>query len=122
MSHWAEQSRAAIEHERTRFKGSDTLAKTRKDRFADLNAWIMSRSGAWLVSIPGDVEIVLECLPSSTVPDELAEQGYAMREIGEGQRILPHAITETVITEEGAARITVTHSGIVRVVHYSFPL
>lgn len=122
MSHWSKQYSADVEHQRTRPKKPPQPVKDRKERFAELNAWIMSRSGAWLVSIPGDFDVLLDVLPGSAVPDELAAQGYRLKEIGESQRILPHAITEIVITEEDAAPIRMTHFGIVRVLRYSFPL
>ena len=51
-----------------------------------------SRHG-WLTSIPGDVEVTMECLPGSTLPDELRRAGYTVTETGTTQRILAHAIT-----------------------------
>lgn len=53
---------------------------------------------------------------------ELAKAGFDVKEIGESERISPHARTEIVPPEEGGAPIKVTHSGIARVLRYSFPL
>jgi phage terminase large subunit-like protein len=41
----------------------------------------------------------MKVLPGSTRPDELRGLGYAVEADGEGERLIPHAITEDVITE-----------------------
>jgi hypothetical protein len=51
----------------------------------------------WIASIPGAVEVTIECLPGSTLPDELRKVGYDVTEIGEGKRILPTAIVEKFV-------------------------
>lgn len=62
--------------------------QTRKERFADLNDFV-TRKGGWIVSIPGDFDVMVECLPSSTLPDELAAAGWKLRDEGEGERLIP---------------------------------
>jgi hypothetical protein len=87
----------------------------RKDRFASLNKYVTARNG-WLTSIPGEREVMLECLPGSTLPDELRAGAefmlgdekvrlppYKVVADGEGERILPHA-------------------GIVRVLRFAFDM
>jgi hypothetical protein len=41
--------------------------------------------------------VTIECLPGSTLPDELRKAGYDVTEIGEGERILPTAIVEKFV-------------------------
>jgi hypothetical protein len=52
-----------------------------KKKFQDLNEFISPRHG-WITSIPGAVVVTVECLPSSTLPDELREAGYDVTEMG----------------------------------------
>jgi hypothetical protein len=61
-------------------------------------------------------------LPGSILPEELRKLGYDLSEIGEGQRILPTAITEMVITEGSTVPIRATHAGIVSVRRRAFSL
>jgi hypothetical protein len=91
----------------------------RKLRFEELNSYITSRSG-WVTSIPGAVEVTMQCLIGSTLPDELRARGYDLVEDGESERILPHAITDMVITEGSTVPIRITHAGIARVVQFTF--
>jgi hypothetical protein len=58
----------------------------------------------------------------STLPGELHRLGYALEQVGEGQRILPFAIIEKVITEGSTVPIRVTHAGITKVERYSFSM
>jgi hypothetical protein len=67
--------------------------KDRKVRFEGLNEFVRARNG-WITSIPGAPEATMECLPASTLPDELRKMGYDLTETGDGQRIIPTAITE----------------------------
>jgi hypothetical protein len=103
----------------------------RKTRFAGLNQFVTARHG-WLTSIPGESEVTMETLEGSSLPDELKRLGYDVRETGEGQRILPHAIVQCFVTcsdgefeplVEGSSKpvaSTVTHAGIVRVLRFAF--
>jgi hypothetical protein len=59
----------------------------RKTRFEALNDFVRSRKG-WLTSVPGAPEVTTECLPGSSLPDDLRKLGYVVEEIGEGERIL----------------------------------
>jgi hypothetical protein len=61
----------------------------------------------------------MECLPVSSLPDDLRGMGYEASETGETERILPTAITEMVITEDSTVPIKVTHAGIVTVTSYT---
>jgi hypothetical protein len=91
------------------------------ETFGDLNEYVTSRSG-WITSAPGAVEVTMQCLLDSTLPDELRARGYDLVEDGETERILPHSITEMVITEGSTVPIRVTHAGIVKVRRYDFDL
>jgi hypothetical protein len=69
----------------------------------------------------------MECLPSSTIPDDLRKLGYIIEETGAGERILASAIVEKLVlapngelaplTADSTRPIasTMTHSGIVKV-------
>jgi hypothetical protein len=59
----------------------------RKDKFAAMNDWVTARGG-WITSIPGEIEIRLECPVGSTLPDDLRGIGYVVEPDGEGERIL----------------------------------
>ena len=75
----------------------------------------------------------LETLPGSK-PSELRQLGYDVINIGEGQRILAHAIEQKLtLTSSGAYEMLTegstmpvaqirTHAGIARVLHYTFTL
>jgi hypothetical protein len=66
-------------------KGSEP-EKTLLERFQQMNSWIMRR-GAWVVSLPGADVVTIDCLPASSVPDELREAGYILQKLESGQRI-----------------------------------
>ena len=118
----------------------------RKERFAALNKYVTARNG-WLTSIPGEREATMECLPDSTLPDELrAGAEFMLRDEkvrlppykviadGEGQRILLHPIVqhffvgadgEMVPLTAGsscAVALIVTHAGICKVTRYAFDM
>jgi hypothetical protein len=118
----------------------------RKERFAALNKYVTARHG-WLTSVPGERDVTMECLPESTLPDELRAGAefmlgdekvrlppYKVIADGEGQRILPHAIVqhfvagadgEMVPLTAGSTRpvaSTVTHAGICKVTRYAFDM
>jgi hypothetical protein len=105
----------------------------RKARFEELNEFVQSRGG-WTTNIPGSIEVTVEALPDSTLPDDLRARGYDLAEIGTGERILAHAITERFtrrvdgelepLTAESTRPIaeTRTHAGICRVRQYGFEM
>jgi hypothetical protein len=107
--------------------------ENRKAKFEKLNAFVTQRDG-WLTSVPGDAEVILECLPGSGLPAELRAAGYTLRSDGQGERILGSAITEHLtLTSSGAyvplapgstkaVALTRRHAGIVKVQRYSFGL
>jgi hypothetical protein len=65
----------------------------RKARFAALNEFVRSRNG-WITSVPADMEVTIECLPGSSLPEELRTQGYDLVAPRDGERIVAAAITE----------------------------
>jgi hypothetical protein len=111
----------------------DAKVADRKERFAALNDFVRARNG-WLTSVPGAPDATLECLPGSTIPAELAKQGYELEPAGEGQRILANSIVEKFVRGRGGALVpltagstrpvaeTRTHAGIVRVLRYELML
>jgi hypothetical protein len=74
----------------------------------------------------------MECLPGSTLPDDVRTLGHQVREAGDGERILATAITEQFtrradgelepLTEGSTKPIaeTRTHAGICKVRRYAF--
>ena len=76
----------------------------------------------------------MECLPGSTLPDELRKAGYDVRDLGDGERILATAIVERFTTRgdgeleplvEGSTKpisLTQTHAGICKVRRYGFSM
>ena len=54
--------------------------------------------------------------------DAAAGHHLQVADPAEGQRILPHAITEFFVTEGGTVRIRTTHAGICTVKRFSFEL
>jgi hypothetical protein len=109
----------------------DPAVKSRLERFKEINRWIMARGG-WVTSLPGAREVTMECLPGSSLPDELTRLGYKLVELGEGERILPAAIvwrcTQNAAGEfepmkagsTCALALTQAHAGICRVERYGF--
>jgi hypothetical protein len=105
--------------------------KDRKTRFEVLNEVVRSRNG-WITSVPGDVDVTIECLPGSSLPDELRAQGYGLTATGDGERIVPTAIIERFrrgadgvleLLTSGSTRPVaqvVTHAGICTVKRYAF--
>ena len=63
-----------------------------KSMFDAMNAFI-SRNNGWVTSVRGNPEMRFDALPDSALPDELRRRGYVVTEIGEGERILPTAMT-----------------------------
>jgi hypothetical protein len=82
--------------------------KDLKEQFEAVNKFVCSRGG-WVTSIPGAPEVTMECLPGSSLPDELRRQGYTVKENGEGERIMSHGVPSG-------------HTGIGRVLRFSFRL
>ncbi|WP_426418481.1 hypothetical protein [Bradyrhizobium genosp. A] len=109
------------------------VRKDRAERFAEMVAFVASRHG-WVTSTPGALDITIDCLPGSTLPDELAKAGHKIEEIGRSERIIPGVIVENFTTgvdgelvplPEGSAEpvvMTVRHTGIVVVRQFSFPI
>lgn len=114
-------------------KWSRAKLEDRKERFATLNKFVTERGG-WIVSIPGDRDVRVEVLENSSLPEEMSQLGYKLEPDGEGERILPHAITTQVVSDvdgvltpvtegsSGRPVITVTHAGIARVLKFTLTL
>jgi hypothetical protein len=76
----------------------------------------------------------MECLPGSTLPDELRQLSYDVRDLGDCERILAAAIVERfTLTADGEfeplvegstkpVAQTVTHAGIVKVKRFVFEM
>ena len=104
-----------------------------KTKFDTINRRAIQCGTAWLTSIPGDMVVTVEALPSSTFPAELRHRGYQLRPEDRGERILASAITERFgraadgtlvpITEGSTVRVVqrLAHAGIVEV-RFSFLL
>lgn len=101
----------------------ETDIEFRKRQFADLLKFITERGG-WPVSVPGDPDMRMECLPGSPLPDALRAMGYECEPTGETrERLLSNAITERLVrtssgaptfaTEGSTAKIAlrITHPG-----------
>jgi hypothetical protein len=84
--------------------------------------------------VPGDIDIRLEALPDSTLPVAFCGLGYIVGPIGRTQRILPHAIIESLVTTssgalaaatEGSTRpvtTRITHAGLATVIPYGLSI
>jgi hypothetical protein len=106
---------------------------SRKARFAALNVFVAERHG-WLTSVPGAEDVSMECLPDSTLPDDLRDLGYVVLPDGVGQRILHNAIIQkfTSRADGGLDPLAigstlpgaqlVQHAGIVTVTRWIFEL
>jgi hypothetical protein len=84
-------------------RGKDDTGERRLAWHQALVRESMVRGDCWIISTPSASEVLLECLPTSTWPDELRGRGFPLIAKPGGQRILPHAIkTEMVLTSSGA--------------------
>jgi hypothetical protein len=84
--------------------------RDRKARFAELNEFVRARHG-WLTSVPGELEVEMQCLPGSTLPAELRGLGYEVTETGDAERILPGAIIERFVAGGDGALQSLTTGG-----------
>jgi hypothetical protein len=103
------------------------------DRVGVLNEFVRSRND-WISSVPGDFDVTIEVLAGTSSPDELQARGYDLTATGDGERIVPTAITERFCMgadgelvpltsgSTGALAQVVTHAGVVRVQRYAFML
>lgn len=99
----------------------EKLLAERKARFAALLTFV-SRHGGWLVSTPGNREVRMQCLPSSTLPDLLRSHGYVLHSDGEGQRILPGGVVESFLVAGSSIPQTRVHAGLASVSCFTFNL
>jgi hypothetical protein len=107
--------------------------ENRKIQFDRLNRFVRSKN-AWLISIPGNREATLECLPDSAVPAEMTKAGCTLDQLPPGERILHSAIVEKFarradgelipLTPGSTERVAqaVSHAGIVKSRRFSFLL
>jgi len=84
--------RAALAASPPSSRSRRTRTKDRKSQF-ELNEFVRSRTG-WIIAVRGDVDVCVECLPGSSSPDEPQARGYDRTATGNGERIVPTAITE----------------------------
>jgi hypothetical protein len=93
--------------------------RTRAQRFEAMNSWVQARGG-WVISLPGEPEVMVETTESSDIPAQLREGGHDVVEVEGGQRILASSITESVLIEGSTAVRMVRHAGIVPTRRYQF--
>jgi hypothetical protein len=58
--------------------------ESRKTQFDRFNRFVRSKN-AWLISIPGNREATLECLPDSAVPAEMTKAGCTLDQLPPGR-------------------------------------
>jgi hypothetical protein len=56
----------------------------------------------------GAVDVTMECLPGSSLPDGLRRLGYDVEPAGEGERILPSAIVERFVAGADGEMVPLT--------------
>jgi hypothetical protein len=71
---------------------TDVIAE-RRAWFAAFNAEARDNS-AWVISLSGAKEVVIECLPTSAWPAVIAKRGYNLKPEPDGEKILATAIRE----------------------------
>jgi hypothetical protein len=115
------------------FKPAPDVLTERRERFAGLNDFVTAHGG-WIISVPGDREVVVETLPGSNLPNVLADMGHNLKPEPDGERILATAINEKFayrtdgtlgpMTEGSTAKpaAVVTHAGPCRVQRWRFSL
>jgi hypothetical protein len=97
----------------------------RKAIFAQLNRFVDFKGG-WVVSVPGDRVIRIECHPGSDLPGCLEALGYRLKKVDARARLVPAATTESLtLSSSGAFQLaegstkpiaaTVGHAGDVAV-------
>ena len=98
---------------------------SRKELFAALNKFVTERGG-WLTSIPGAVDVTMECLPGSSLPDVLRKFGRGRAHPTERDcRTLRCRCRRRDGATRGSSRavaLTVTHAGICKVTRYAFDM
>jgi hypothetical protein len=114
-------------------KSKQVTVADRKDRFSGLNQFVTERHG-WLVSIPGAIEIRMQCLVGSDLPQEIAGLGYKPEMTGSAERILHHAIVEKLTIGADGTLVPMTegstqrpaevrrHAGLVEVEEWTFQI
>jgi hypothetical protein len=112
-------------------KARPDVLERRRAWFEALNTEAQNHD-AWIISTPGNREVIVECLLGSAWPDVLAKRGYRLEETEDGERIIPTAIREAMgINADGtlgpltpgstqATTMTVHHPGIVKTKRFSF--
>jgi hypothetical protein len=95
---------------------------TRKSSFGKLARLMMNAGTAWPTSYPGQSFMAFDCLPDSTVPARLKALDYDPVYEGDGERILPHGITERYLIEGSTAVQVRHHAGVTSVRKFVFDL
>lgn len=85
---------------------------SKRQLFDALNRSMQTTSDCWIVS-PFGPQVRLEALPDSVVPEALAEQGFKLRNIGTGERIITNAIEHQIKDNKGRIILKTTQPGFV---------
>ena len=103
----------------TSWQSPQAKREDRQERFEKLNAYV-GRRGGWITSLPGDSNIRIEVLPGNDLPAQLTALGFDVIADGQGERIIPDGLVET-ISIQGSSRVrTVAHAGICAVDRFKF--
>jgi hypothetical protein len=59
--------------------------------------------GGWVVSVPGERQVRVQCLPGSSLPATLIRMGYEPKREQDETRILPVAVTQEFVQSSSGA-------------------
>jgi hypothetical protein len=93
--------------------------ETLKEQFDRVTKFVTSHGG-WVVSVPGALDITIECAEGSDLPEKLAHLGYELREVGRRERMAPNAVLEEFVSF-GKTR-TRSYAGLLPVIIFSAEL
>jgi hypothetical protein len=93
--------------------------ETRKEQFERVTKFVTQNSG-WVVSVPGALDITVECAETSDLHEKLGDLGYELREVGRRERIAPNAVVEEFVSF--GKKKTRNHAGLLPVIIYEFEL
>ncbi|WP_315775099.1 MULTISPECIES: hypothetical protein [unclassified Bradyrhizobium] len=95
--------------------------QSRKEKFEALNTFV-TEDGGWVVSIPGEPLVTIECTERSNLPEKLRDLGYELHEVDRRERMISNATTKEFATSCHRKIRTLSHAGLVPVIAYSFEL
>jgi hypothetical protein len=70
-----------------------SLSREQQKLWTHLNEFIRE-GGGWIISLPTTLQIRLETILGSSLPEDLKEAGYNIHHIGRHERLMPSTITE----------------------------